>query len=95
MNRREGDTALASLYRRDMTTTDRLRAAAAARAALREGRVRALRAEHGFSQRELAEAVGVHESALSRWESGERVPRTEAAARLALVLRALESAEVV
>jgi transcriptional regulator with XRE-family HTH domain len=71
--------------------TDRLLAAAAARAALREGRLRELRERHGFSQRELAEAVGVHESALSRWESGERVPRTDAAARLAAVLRALES----
>ena len=73
--------------------TDRLVAAAAAREAIREGRLRDLRERLGFSQRELAEAVGVHESALSRWESGERVPRTDAAVRLARVLRALEPDE--
>jgi transcriptional regulator with XRE-family HTH domain len=72
--------------------TDRLLAASQARAALRDGRLRELREFHGFSQRELAEAVGVDESALSRWESGKRVPRIDAAARLAFVLRRLEQA---
>lgn len=86
--------APARLYLRGMSAqTDRLVAAASAREAIREGRLRELRVRLGFSQRELAEAVGVHESALSRWESGERVPRLDTAARLALVLRALEGAE--
>jgi transcriptional regulator with XRE-family HTH domain len=71
-------------------TTDRLLAATQARAALRDGRVRKLRVRLGLSQRELAEAVGADESALSRWEAGLRVPRTAVAERLGLVLRALE-----
>jgi|SRR5919108_30548 transcriptional regulator with XRE-family HTH domain len=75
--------------------TDRLLAALEARAAIREGRLRELRRRHGFSECELAAAVGVDPSALSRWETGARAPRLDAAARLGIVLQALESASPV
>jgi transcriptional regulator with XRE-family HTH domain len=68
----------------------RLVAISAARTAIREGRLRKLRERHGFSQRELARALGVGESAVSRWESGNRVPREAVAERLNVLLRALE-----
>jgi transcriptional regulator with XRE-family HTH domain len=68
----------------------RLRAISEARAALREGRFRDLREPHGLSQRELARALDVDESAVSRWESGARVPREEAAERISALLRALD-----
>jgi transcriptional regulator with XRE-family HTH domain len=74
-------------------STEQLLAASEARAALREGRFRELRESHGFSQGEVARTVGVDVSALWRWEAGLRTPRLEVAARLALVLRALEAAE--
>jgi transcriptional regulator with XRE-family HTH domain len=68
----------------------RLRAVCEARAALRNGRLRELRELHGFSQRELASALGVDESAISRWETGGRIPRAAAAERIAALLRVLE-----
>lgn len=75
-----------------LNQTDRLVAISAARAAIRAGRLRQLRERHGFSQRELARALGVGESTVSRWESGNRVPRAEVAERLNVLLRALEEA---
>ena len=69
---------------------DRLMAISQARSALREGRVRELRESHGLSQRELARALGVDETALSRWENGSRMPRSGAAERLYGVLKVLE-----
>ena len=69
---------------------DRLMAISNVRSALRSGRLRQLREAHGLSQRELAQALDVDESTLSKWESGVRVPRQEAAQRLYFVLRAFE-----
>jgi transcriptional regulator with XRE-family HTH domain len=69
---------------------ERLRAIAEGRAAIRSGRLRELRERLGLSQRELARALDVDESAVSRWEAGERVPREAAAERLAALLRVLE-----
>jgi DNA-binding transcriptional regulator YiaG len=69
---------------------DRLLAISQARAALTSGRLRELREAHGLSQRELAQALGVDETAVSRWELGNRVPRAEVAERLHGLLRALE-----
>ena len=40
--------------------------------------IRALRVEKGLSQEELAERVFVTRQAVSRWETGETVPNTEA-----------------
>ena len=40
--------------------------------------IRALRMEKGLSQEELAERVFVTRQAVSRWETGETVPNTEA-----------------
>ena len=37
-----------------------------------------LRTKHGLSQDELAEKVFVTRQAVSRWETGETIPNTEA-----------------
>lgn len=62
-----------------------------ARDAARSGRAARLRRAAGVSQSELAAAVGVTPSAISRWESGRRYPRAEAAAAYARALRTLAS----
>lgn len=46
-----------------------------------------LRAERGMSQKELAEAAGVTEQALSRIENGVREPRLETLRHIAVGLR--------
>jgi transcriptional regulator with XRE-family HTH domain len=71
---------------------ERLLAISEVRAMLREGRLRELRERHSLSQHELARALGVDPSTVSRWESGERVPLEAAAARLHAFLSALERA---
>ncbi len=40
-------------------------------------RLRELRARRGFTQDHVAKRLGVHESAVSRWESGSRFPTGE------------------
>jgi transcriptional regulator with XRE-family HTH domain len=40
------------------------------------------RAKSGWSQAELAEAVGVNQASISRWESGLGTPRRSAEVRL-------------
>jgi len=40
-------------------------------------RLRELRARHGFTQDRVAKELGVHESAVSRWENGSRFPTGE------------------
>ena len=40
-------------------------------------RLRELRARHGLTQDRVAKELGVHESAVSRWESGTRFPTGE------------------
>jgi transcriptional regulator with XRE-family HTH domain len=40
-------------------------------------RLRELRARRGFTQDHVARRLGVHESAVSRWESGSRFPTGE------------------
>ena len=69
---------------------ERLQAISAARAAVRDGRLRDLRERMGLSQRELGHALGVDTSAVSRWESGDRMPREAQAVRLHGLLRVLE-----
>jgi DNA-binding XRE family transcriptional regulator len=57
------------------------------RALIRDGKLAAIRGE--LSQTELGELIGVNRAAVSRWETGDRVPRGENAIRLARVLRGL------
>jgi transcriptional regulator with XRE-family HTH domain len=46
-------------------------------------RLRALRAERGISQDELAERTGIHSTAIGRLERGTREPRLKTILRLA------------
>ena len=45
-----------------------------------------LRREKGFSQKELGELLGVSNKAISKWENGEALPKTETMLRLADLL---------
>lgn len=57
---------------------------------LATGQARTLREQAHLSRLELALAVtGVTESAVARWERGDRTPRTDAALRYARVLERL------
>ena len=61
-------------------------AAADGKAALLPGiasNIKALRKRFGVTQRELAEAVGVTENAVSKWETGRSVPRMGTIERIA------------
>lgn len=46
------------------------------------GRLAQLREDHGLTQAEIARALGVNASSVSRWESGELRPRPARAAAL-------------
>lgn len=59
------------------------------RAAAKDGRARRARIEAGLTQAEVGAACGVSHAAISRWESGQRVPRGPAAKRYARLLGAL------
>lgn len=41
----------------------------------------------GVTQKELAEAMGVHQKDISRWENGERAPSVEALADICIALK--------
>lgn len=45
-------------------------------------KLRELRARDGLTQDQVAKALGVHESAVSRWEGGSRVPTADDLVRL-------------
>lgn len=45
--------------------------------------IRAERARKGLTMKEVSEAIGVHENAISRWESGEAQPRSDNLLKLA------------
>lgn len=60
-----------------------------AREAAASGRGERLRHAAGISQGELAEAIGVTATCISRWESGTRRPRGEAAVRYTRAIREL------
>lgn len=49
---------------------------------VRTGRLTELREDAGLSQGDLARALGVSQSSVSRWESGDTVPRARRAAAL-------------
>lgn len=48
--------------------------------------IRALRLAHRMTQEALADRIGVRKGAVSRWESGEDIPRADRAIRLAAAL---------
>ena len=62
------------------------------RSALASGRVAELRKRVRLSQGEFARAIGVSPAAVSRWESGARLPRGESLEQLVRVVRLLEQA---
>jgi ribosome-binding protein aMBF1 (putative translation factor) len=89
--------ALADLDADELDPTERDRIAAALEGAHRRRQDRKAWARHELgrrlraargdrTQREIAEAVGVHEKYVSRWETGERMPDDENRRRLAEVL---------
>lgn len=51
--------------------------------------LRQVRVDNALSLADMAKAVGVTPSAISRWESGLRSPRGDAARRLAIVVGGL------
>jgi DNA-binding XRE family transcriptional regulator len=64
-----------------------------ARLASRVGFGAAVRKAAGLTQAEVGREVGVSQMAVSRWESGERVPRGEAARRYGELLERLAPAQ--
>lgn len=56
----------------------------------KDGRARRIRAAADLSQHEIGSACGVSTAAVSRWELGQRVPRTETGLRYAHLLAGLE-----
>lgn len=75
-----------------MRTNDVLLIAATARM-LSDGTARRLRVENGLSQSQVAAVCGVTHAAVSRWELGERLPRTRAALAYARLLDRLARVE--
>lgn len=63
-----------------------------AREAVATGRGARLRETARLSQGELSQAIGVSAGALSRWESGSRLPSGDEALRYARMLRVLAKA---
>lgn len=49
---------------------------------LAESNIRAERARKGLTIKEVADAINVHENAVSRWESGETKPRADSLIKL-------------
>lgn len=73
-----------------MNRTDALDRAGAARHVerlARGGALRALREELGLSQAAVAEALGVRQPTVSRWETGKARPRPRYAVELLRLLR--------
>jgi len=66
-----------------------LRLLAEGRQLARSGRGARLRELAGLSQTDIAKLIGVSSSTVSRWESGERAPRSEHAVLYAKALRAI------
>jgi DNA-binding transcriptional regulator YiaG len=53
---------------------------------VRKGRLAELREDAGLSQGDFARALGVSQSSVSRWESGDAVPRARRAADIVELL---------
>jgi transcriptional regulator with XRE-family HTH domain len=65
-----------------------------ARALVASGAAAKIRRRAGLAQAEVARAVGVAPSTVLRWERGLRIPRGDAAARYAELLKRLLDPEV-
>jgi transcriptional regulator with XRE-family HTH domain len=63
-----------------------------ARQRARDGSARHIRRRAGLTLAQMADAVGVTESTMSRWENGQRQPRSDALLRWAGILAELELA---
>ena len=72
-----------------ITTAERLQEL---RTLTTSGKARDIRVAARLTQSEIARSVGVHYSAISRWESGEHLPTGESALRYAALLERLGSA---
>jgi len=83
--------ALSRLYHRRMSTkpVDTAIELSRVRRLVRSGHARRIREEAQLSQGEVAKIVGVTSAAVSRWESGDRMPQGEAAIRYGELLRSL------
>jgi DNA-binding transcriptional regulator YiaG len=71
------------------TKAERLQAL---RALTTSGKAREIREDAHLSLSDIARSVGAHYSTVSRWESGQRLPRGEAALRYAALLDRLAKA---
>jgi DNA-binding transcriptional regulator YiaG len=71
------------------TTAEKLQAL---RARTASGEARKIREAARLSLNDIARSVGTHYSTIARWESGERLPRGEAALRYAALLDRLTKA---
>jgi DNA-binding transcriptional regulator YiaG len=71
-------------------TTRELLLLTQSRKAIESGAAEKLRREAHLSQSEVARAIGVAPSTVSRWEAGERMPKGRAARRYASLLADLE-----
>lgn len=71
------------------TTAEKLQAL---RARTASGEARKIREAARLSLNDIARSVGTHYSTIGRWESGERLPRGEAALRYAALLERLTKA---
>jgi transcriptional regulator with XRE-family HTH domain len=72
-------------------TPDELVRMARCRDLASSGKAREIRAQARLSLAELAQACGIDEGTLSRWERGQRRPRSAVALRYLDVLDALQS----
>lgn len=71
-----------------MTSDDAL-LLARTRQLVRERRTQGIRQDAGLSQHEVGQVVGVTAAAVSRWEHGNRLPRSGPALRYARLLDSL------
>lgn len=70
--------------------TDEVRAAKRIQRLVRTGRLAELREELGLSQSDVARALGVNQSSVSRWEAGRARPRAAHALALAELLELVQ-----
>jgi transcriptional regulator with XRE-family HTH domain len=73
-----------------MLETDALVELSRARALVSDS-ARSIRVKAGLTLKEVAEALGVAEATVYRWENGQRRPRGDAALRYASLLETLRS----
>lgn len=70
-------------------TTEELVEISELRALCKTGHAKSIRQQAHLSLVEVAAVLGVDQSAISRWENGNRLPRSEVALRYSALLRHL------